>query len=403
MSKHQKVKAAGFGIYKDGRSFRLQVTGKDGKRRVLRLRSFGIKRKRDADEVAARMESLLAIRDCAAVPDEGTLSAIRELHPRIRDFLDGAGLIPREAEERTVHQCMDAFLAVKRGQCKASSMQVLGRAARHAKAHFSSTKTLQSVASADVESFCNWLKQQPGKQSPQLAEATIRKTCSVLCQMFRFARRNEWVRNNPVLESEVKRSAAENEDRVYFVSIQETKALLAACDSREERLLIGFARFAALRIPSEIRELRWSDFDKELRVFKVYAPKTGRFRSVPVMKHLHDLLLEADIPLDRSDYVFPRLRLYPSLSTAMRRIIRNAGITDYPRALHSLRGSCISEWVETHKSIPEVASWAGHSIPVMTRHYLRRQSLESALRAADLSRAEAQKPDEGGAESVRAA
>jgi len=298
---------------------------------------------------------------------------------------------------------MDAFLEVKRGKCKASSMQVLGRAARHAKAHFASTKTLQSVTAADVDRFCNWLKQQRGKQSPQLAEATIRKTCSVLCQMFRFARRNEWVRNNPVLESEVKRSAAENEDRVYFVSIQETKALLAACDSREERLLIGFARFAALRIPSEIRELRWSDFDRELRVFKVYAPKTGRFRSVPVMKPLHDLLEEADIPMDRSEYVFPRLRRYPSLSTAMRRIIRNAGITDYPRALHSLRGSCISEWVESHKSIPEVASWAGHSIPVMTRHYLRRQSLESALRAADLSRAEVRKPDEGGAESVIAA
>lgn len=318
MSNRHKVKAAGFGIYKDGKSFRLQVVGKDGKRRVLRLGSFGITTKSDASKFAVRIETLLLVRDIATVPDDGTLAAIRNFHPRVREFLDGAGLIPREAEERTLHQCMDAFLEVKRGKCKASSMQVLGRAARHAKAYFASTKTLQSVTSADVESFCNWLKQQPGKQLPKLAEATIRKTCSVLCQMFRFARRNEWVRNNPVLESEVKRSAAENEDRVYFVSIQETKALLAACDSREERLLIGFARFAALRIPSEIRELRWSDFDRWLRVFKVYAPKTGRFRSVPVMKSLHDLLLEADIPLDRSEYVFPRLRLYPSLSTAMR-------------------------------------------------------------------------------------
>jgi integrase len=403
MSNRQRGKAVGFGIYRDGKSFRLQVTGRDGKRRVLRLHSFGIRTKRDAASFAVRVESLLVIRDRALVPDERTLADIRGLHPRLRTFLGGAGLIPREAEERTVHQCLDAFLAVKRGQCKESSLRVLGRAAKHTKSFFPPNKALSEFAVSDVHDFNTWLRSQSGKQSAQMAEATVRKTCSVLCQMFRFAYANGWVRTNPVFESGVKRSAAENEDRVFYVGVDAAEKLLAACESREERLMVGFARFAGLRMPSEIRELRWSNFANDFQVVKIYAPKTRRFREVPVMGDLYALLREDVIPHDRSEFVFPRLRSYPSLSTAMRRIIRRSCIEDYPRALHNLRGSCITDWVGCHKSIAEVAGWAGHSVQVMTRHYLRAQSRESALRAAADSQEAVRQRPEGGAGAVKAA
>lgn len=403
MNKHQRVKAAGFGIYKDGMSFRLQVTGKDGKRRVLRLRSFGVNTKKKAAEIAARMESLLAIRDLALVPDEETLAAIRGLHPRVREFLDGAGLIPREAEERTLHQCLDAFVEVKAGKCKPSSMQVLGRAVKHAKAFFSADKELQSVTSLEVDAFGKWLKNQRGRQSPHLAEATVRKTCSVLCQVFRFAARNGWVRVNAVLESDVKRSFTSNPARGAYVPLQAVRQLLAACETREERLMVGFARFAGLRMPSEIREIRWSDFKHDFEVLEIHATKTEKPRSVPVMPSLRELLLEEQPPSDESQYVFPRLRQYPSLSTRMRRIIRKSGIRSYPRALHTLRRSCITDWVSENATIAEVAEWAGHGIPVMTKHYLTSQSDQSALRAAKAARQAVQEERDGGAESVRAA
>ena len=403
MNNRQKGKAAGFGIYRDGDSFRLQVAGRDGKRRVLRLRSFGVNTKRKADDIARRMDTLLAIRDIATVPDQDTLAAIRHFHPRVREFLDGAGLIPREAEERTLQQCVGAFLEAKRGYCKPSTMRVLGRAAKHLKSFFPPNKPLQEVEVAHVHEFDNWLRGQPGRQTAYMAEATVRKTCSVFCQAFRFAQANKWVRSNPVLESGVKRSAAENEDRVFYVGFDDAMRLLKACASREERLLVSLSRFAGLRIPSEIQELRWSDFEEDLRVVKIYAPKTGRFRTVPVMSALYEVLKEESIPQDRSEFVFPRLRRYPSLSTAMRRIIRRSGVKDYPRALHNLRGSCITDWVSLHKSIAEVAGWAGHSVQVMTRHYLRAQSQESALRAATDSQEAVRERPEGGAGSVRAA
>jgi integrase len=349
------------------------------------------------------MESLLAVRDLALVPDEETLAAIRGYHPRIREFLDGAGLIPREAEERTVHQCLDAFLEVKQGQCKHSSMEVLGSAVKRAKKFFHADKELQSVTPLEVDAFGNWLNSLPGRQSPGLAEATARKTCSVLCQAFRFAVRNGWLRRNAVLESSVKRSFTTNPKRGSYVSLSEASQLLAACESREERLMVGFARFAGLRMPSEIRELRWSDFKHDLAVVEIHATKTDKPRSVPVMPSLRELLLEEQPPSDESEFVFPRLRQYPSLSTAMRRIIRKSGIKSYPRALHTLRRSCITDWVSVHTTIAEVAEWAGHGVPVMTKHYLSNQSDQSALLAAKAAREAARNERGDGAGSVRAA
>jgi integrase len=401
MNNRQKGKAAGFGIYRDGKSFRLQVVGRDGKRRVLRLRSFGITTKSDASDLARRMDTLLAIRDIATVPDQDTLAAIRHFHPRVREFLDGAGLIPREAEERTVHQCLYAFLESQRSQCQKSTMDILNRPVKHARVFFAADTKLQAVTISDALAVSNWLKTQPGKQSLHLADATVRKYCSIISQAFRFALRSGWIHSNVFVDSGVKKSVPPNRSRMEYVSPDETEHLLAACATREERLMVGFARFAALRMPSEIADLRWSDLKDDFKIVTIRASKTKTSRSVPVMRRLRALLLEEAVPADTSEFVFSRLRQYPSLSTAMRRIIRKSGVKNYARALHTLRGSCITDWTEKFPSIAEVASWAGHTIPIMTRYYLRMQSDDSALRAA--ASEEMEDESEGGAAVVKAA
>jgi integrase len=282
-------------------------------------------------------------------------------------------------------------------------MLVLKRAVKHAKVFFAADKKLKDVTISDALAFSNWLKTRRGKQSPQLAEATVRKACGIISQAFRFALRSEWIRSNAFVDSGVKKSVPPNPNRVADVSIAETESLLQACSTREERLMVGFARFAALRLPSEISDLCWRDFESDFKVVRIRAAKTGIARSVPVMPRLRDLLLEESVPSDLSEFVFSRLRRHPSLSTTMRRIIRKSGIKNYPRALHTLRGSCITDWSKKYSSLPLVASWAGHTIPVMTRYYLRNQADDSALAAATAAYAEASGAPECGAESVRAA
>jgi integrase len=152
--------------------------------------------------------------------------------------------------------------------------------------------------------------------------------------------------------------------------------------------MVGLARFAGLRTPSEIADLRWSDFDSVNRTLRIRSPKTahhadGGIRKVPVFPILMDLLADQRVNSDQIEYLLPTLRRYPSLSTRMRRIIKDAGIHQYPRALHNLRLSCISEWVLVdRRDLVTVAEWAGHTIQIMTRHYLKQIHADSASQAA---------------------
>ena len=152
--------------------------------------------------------------------------------------------------------------------------------------------------------------------------------------------------------------------------------------------MVGLARFAGLRMPSEIRDLRWSDFDAAGRTLTIRSPKTahhkaGGVRRVPVFPLLMRLLEEHRVSAGDSEYLMPTLRCYSALSVRMRRVIRHSGITDYPRAMHNLRLSCISEWVVAERrDLVTVSEWAGHTIQIMSQHYLRQINADSASRAA---------------------
>lgn len=403
MNKRQKGKVVGFGVYGSNGIFRLHVNDQGGRRRTLRLRSLGITTQKKAQEVANCVGALISARNLAEEPSADLLQAIKGYCPRIQKFLRVAGLIPQEMNERTLHQCLDEFLEAKREQCKQSSMDVLGRGVTDAKGFFPASRLLHSVTAMDVQQFSSWMKSKPGKQSPKRAQCTVGKSCGVLSQMFNFAMRHGWVRRNVVVDSGVKRTAGANVNRLHHVSRDDARKLLAACESEEERLMVGFARFAAFRMPSEISQLRWSNFGNDFNTVEVFAPKTSKWRTVPVMPELRELLLQTGVPSDLSEFVFPRLRMYPSLSTLMRRVIRRSGISEYPRALHNLRSSCITDWVRQHDSIAEVAEWSGHSVPVMTRHYIVRESKDSALRAAKAAQRVASRDSGGGAETVKAA
>jgi len=141
-------------------------------------------------------------------------------------------------------------------------------------------------------------------------------------------------------------------------------------------------------MPSEVRDLRWSNFDTAARTLTIRSPKTahdktGGVRRVPVFPLLMGLLEEHRVAARESEYVLATLRGYPTLSVRMRRIIRKSGITDYPRAMHNLRLSCISEWVVgERRDLVTVSEWAGHTIQTMSQHYLRQINADSSSRAA---------------------
>jgi integrase len=377
-----------FSINKDSRGFRLFVTHTDGRRKSLRLQSFGISSKQQADGFRQVILALVAQKTAGIGLDERSLRLVQGLHPRLRGFLQEVGLLSQCRRSLLVHEYVTSFRNRKAALVAPSTMKVIGRTLDRAMQFFHPNELLASVTADRAIQFRQWLVPQRGKQNPVLAEATIRKTCAIMSEVFTAAVRERLLFENPFNTAGIKKAVRPNRAREYFVSREEAERLLDACEGSEERLMVGLARFGGLRMPSEIHDLRWKDFDPAARTLTIRSPKTahhesGGIRKIPVFPTLMALLEEHRLSVCDSDYLMPTLRVYPSLSVRMRRIIRSSGITDYPRAMHNLRLSCISEWVVgERRDLVTVSEWAGHTIQVMSQHYLRQIHADSASRAA---------------------
>lgn len=375
-------------VAKDSKGYRLFALHPVRGRLSIRLQFLGISSKPQADGFRQVILSLVAQKSAGVPLEERSLRVVQGFHPRLRRFLQEVELLPQCRRSLLVHEYVTSFRSRKAALVAPSTMKVLARTLDRAMRFFQPDELLASVTADRAIQFRQWLVPQRGKQNPVLAEATIRKTCGIMSELFAAALRERLVIENPFNTAGIKKAVRPNRAREYFVSLDEAQRLLDACVGSEERLMVGLARFAGLRMPSEIRDLRWSDFDAAGRTLTIRSPKTahhkaGGVRRVPVFPLLMRLLEEHRVSAGDSEYLMPTLRGYSALSVRMRRVIRHSGITDYPRAMHNLRLSCISEWVVAERrDLVTVSEWAGHTIQIMSQHYLRQINADSASRAA---------------------
>jgi integrase len=139
-----------------------------------------------------------------------------------------------------------------------------------------------------------------------------------------------------------------------------------------------------------------ADVDWERNRMTVMSPKTSRHaghesRVVPIFPELR-LHLEAvfDQAEPGTEWVITRHRKNSNLRTQLKRIIRRAGLTPWPRITHNLRASRATELAADYPA-HVAAAWLGHSTLVAQKHYW-------TVTDADFERA-VQIPGEDGAES----
>ncbi len=78
-------------------------------------------------------------------------------------------------------------------------------------------------------------------------------------QFFNDARRRKLILENPF--DGISANRGPDGEREYFVTREEIKKLLEVLLNNEWRLVVALVRFAALRCPSEVLALRWSDIN----------------------------------------------------------------------------------------------------------------------------------------------
>ena len=164
-----------------------------------------------------------------------------------------------------------------------------------------------------------------------------------------------------------------NPDRMYFVSVEEFQALIDACNSPKQRLIIALARYGGLRCPSELAGLKWSEVNWARDRFIVHSPKTEKQgkakRVVPIFKELCPFFREAfESAPEGIDRIFPEITVKKSLGSFISKRATRAGIVLWEKPFQNMRSTRATELIEVYPA-HIVNSWLGHTEAVAMAHY----------------------------------
>ena len=173
-------------------------------------------------------------------------------------------------------------------------------------------------------------------------------------------------------------------NRKYIDSVCVDEAL-AAIDNVELRGVLAFARYAGLRIPSEIRHLKFSDFATEPNgdISFVISPfgKTGE-RVVPLFDELrpyYEALLANR--QEGQEYVFAKYRLCTNVGKLIKDVLHKKGVPVWKRFFQNCRCSCITDKLYSGWSTQDLTAVFGNSEDVRQEYYYfgRERSAVAAL------------------------
>lgn len=308
-----------------------------------------------------------------------------ETHSR----LAGRGLADARSPKVGLVEFLERHFATRleTGEVAKSTMSVWSRAVGWATRFFGRDVRLDSLGVKEFQAFHKFLLSQKGRCGQAFSSNTANKMCGVISQALNAAVREGLVPRNPAAGA-VKTTAGYNRQNEEYVPVDSIHRLLAVSDCPEERLLLGLSRFAALRVPSEVRNLRWEDFKpceaSRTGVLRVESPKTARYgkpeRVVPVCSELLELLEDARTGSE-SEFILPRLRTHSNLQMVVLRLRKRAGVSPWRRVTHNLRASCLTDWRMLFPDV-QVAGWAGHSPAILTHYYSRTDRSDESVREA---------------------
>ena len=358
-----------------------------GQRKAIRL---GKVSGRSAEGVKYRVEQLLESIMFKRSMEADLAQWVTDLDSRMAKKLAAVGLIPKPESKAVV--TLGPFLTAHlkdRTDLKPATKIVRGQVIRDLTKFFGESRDVRSIVPGHADDFKQWLIGR------KLAPTTIHKRLQVARSFSHAMRRRKLIEENPF--DGVKAAATGIKDRQRFVTQPEIARVLDACPDHHWRAIVGLARYGGLRCPSEVLSLRWQEVDWETGRIVVQSPKTEHHpgkatRTIPLFAELRPILDEAfDLAPDGAEYVVdekfrkaskgPAGWMNVNLRTTFQKIVRRAGLQQWPRLFHNLRASRETELVETYP-VQVVTSWLGNTPSIAMRHYLMTtdEHFEAAVR-----------------------
>jgi integrase len=362
--------------------FRNPVTGK----RATLYTGLTSKQKKKAADLKSRIERLLDSLAHEGHADRESQAWLATIGPELRGKLEKLHLTDDDPNApKTLEALLTVYFEKKKGVVQEQTRRNWGTVRRKLFEHFSPGKRLDTFTAADGEDFRDALlstvRVNKGDQKERrYAESHIRKTCQVSNQIFEYAVKKGWVEFSPF--AEVPKSAPRNVDPLY-ITREMTQAVMDAAPHDEFRLLIGLARFAAMRNPSETYPLRWRDIDFKAKRIRITSPKGARHgkgeRECPLFPELIPLLEKVRPGTAPGDYVIQHYRRSNN-RTLLATVVERAKLEPWPRPFVALRAACITD-LSARFPLHTACQWCGNTPPVAYKHYLKTRE-EDFWRAA---------------------
>lgn len=350
----------------------------DGERKQFRL---GHASKTTARTIAGHVTSIVAARRFGTTLDGASAAWLGEIDDTLHGRVAATGLVaPRR--RGTLGKFVAAFIAGRTDVTARTRLNDQHTEKQLAK--FFGDVPLEQVTADDAEKFRRWL------DDDRFSRATTGRIIKRARQFFAAAIRAGLVERNPF--AGVKAYAQVNADRKRHIDLPMTERMMNAAGSARWRLIIALSRFGGMRCPSEHLSLRWADIDWTGGRIAVSSPKTGK-REIPLFLELRTALDDMRQLTGEVGHVLTGPAGFDTnFRTGLKRIIKRAGLTEWPRLFHNLRASRQTELCQ-HYPLHVVCAWLGNSAPIADRHYL-------TVRDEDFAKAATKPATSPGAESA---
>ena len=342
--------------------YRFQPTGPNGHRLSIRWGQVTVNQ---AAQIAGHIETLITSAETATAVPRGTLLWLTDIGNELHEQLAAARLVePRRSA--LLGKFITDFMTESSN--KPATITRYKSARRRLVKYFGERCDLVSITTDAARA---WHRSMLGELSP----ATVARDVGLARQFFNDARRRGFVQDNPFdgLSAVVR----PDKDRQHYIDQDTITAVIAACPNAEWRALVTIARYAGLRVPSEVRTLTWSAINWERDRFTVRSPKTehhaqGDRRIVPLFPEVRSALADLfDQAEPGEDRVFTmNMGQGSALRKPFHRIIERAGFAPWDKLWQNLRSSCQTDLVQDHPQ-HAVCAWLGNSEKIADIHYLQ--------------------------------
>ncbi len=359
---------------KDGttsKTYRVLIGGGKRRRHTIRL---GDVSEKIANEAKARIEALETAKLTGTPLDRTTAAWLDAIADSIHERLARAGLSdPREPQpsepevpDVTLGEIVTRYIE-SRANLKPNTRRNYETTKRLLVEHFGKERLVRPIHAGHAKDYREWLV---GKYAP----ATVSREIKRARQFFEYAKDCRLIDANPF--ATVKAGSQKNTKRKHFVGRDVIDKVLAACPDNDWRLVVVLARYAGLRIPSELERLTWSDVDWHGSKITIRVPKKEHIdghetRVVPIFPEIEPYLRQAfDAAPAGSVHVLPaRFHNEGYAYAGVLRAVERASVATWPKLFVNLRAS---RETELKREYPDhvVHAWIGNSKEVAEDHYL---------------------------------